>query len=107
LFGCSDPPSISVTCSRGAQAADGTTISCGDSDGVGDNVTVESDAGPPVILKGGCIVNYDKCPQAFQMSYLLEKCSIPYACPATATNNPEELICVRFILEDCWDQLSN
>lgn len=110
---CSDPPSISVDCSKGALASDGATIVCGDGNS---NTTITNEDGDsepstpaqPVILQAGCFQDVAVCPTAYPLSWVIEHCSIAYACPLRHPDaGPDELICLRFIEDECVDKYTN
>ena len=102
LAGCSseDNSAITVDCDR--RALGSATVDCNGNDA--DPAPVER---PTIVVhEAGCFMDSARCPQAFAMSWLVEHCTIAYACPVVGSD-PQELVCLRFIQQDCWDKNSN
>ena len=93
-------PDITVDCDR--RALGSATVDCNGDDA--DPAPVER---PTIVVhEAGCFMDSARCPQAFAMSWLVEHCTIAYACPVVGSD-PQELVCLRFIQQDCWDKNSN
>lgn len=108
FLGCSSESStLSVECGL-SQLADGTTVDCGGNNAA-DGANVIVDAGPaPINLLAGCQQNFAVCPQAYKLSWLIEHCTLPYACPVlNSDGGVHELVCLRFMLDDCVDFNTN
>lgn len=111
LFGCSSPPAATLTVSCDRSTQDEYSVNCGNGDdsdviGAGDSKG-QPDAGPPIVLAAGCYQDLDVCPPQFKLSWLVEHCTIPYVCPDNSKGDINGVVCLRFIMEDCWDQYSN
>lgn len=108
-FGCSDPATLNVDCTRSPQSGD-TNVNCGDNN---NNTTTDGEGGgangaSPVILQAGCYQDLSVCPPAFAQSWLVEHCTVPYVCPVRDYDaGPEQTVCLRFIMAECWDKYSN
>jgi hypothetical protein len=108
FLGCSSDSSvINIECGL-TQQADGTTVDC-DGNVNGNDTPAPADAGAPIVnLLAGCQQNFAVCPQAYKLSWLIEHCTLPYACPVlNSDGGVHELVCLRFMLDDCVDFNTN
>lgn len=109
VLGCSGGDVPSVDCSRVAQSGD-TNITCGDNNGgtagSGDGGGGKTPA--PIVLQAGCFQDVTVCPTAYPLSWVIEHCSIAYACPLRNPDaGPDQLICLRYIEDECVDKYTN
>lgn len=104
LAGCSSDATstLTVNCERDTQAGDGTTVDCGDKASDGSAAGNGTIAPEPQPVDSRCIFEPAECPYAFPLDKRVELCSLNYLCPTDDPTNQTGMVCVRFMMLDCF-----